>query len=104
MSTEKVVMPDYLFEASWEVCNKVGGIHTVLATKSLNLSEELKSNHIHIGPDVWVDTAQNPEFTEDPILFRTWRIAAAEEGLRLRVGRWNIPGKPIAILVDFLSS
>ena len=59
MSTEKVVMPDYLFEASWEVCNKVGGIHTVLATKSLNLSEELGGNHIHIGPDVWVDTDQN---------------------------------------------
>ena len=101
MSTEKVVMPDYLFEASWEVCNKVGGIHTVLASKSLNLSKELRNNHIHIGPDVWMDTAQNPEFTEDPILFRTWRIAAAEEGLRLRVGRWNIPGKPIAVLVDF---
>ena len=101
MSTEKVVMPDYLFEASWEVCNKVGGIHTVLASKSLNLSKELKNNHIHIGPDVWMDTAQNPEFTEDPILFRTWRMAAAEEGLRLRVGRWNIPGKPIAVLVDF---
>ena len=101
MSTEKVVMPDYLFEASWEVCNKVGGIHTVLASKSLNLSKELKNNHIHIGPDVWMDTAQNPEFTEDPILFRTWRIAAAEEGLRVRVGRWNISGKPIAVLVDF---
>ena len=101
MSTEKVVMPDYLFEASWEVCNKVGGIHTVLASKSLNLSKELKNNHIHIGPDVLIDTAGNPEFTEDPILFRSWRIAAAEEGLRLRVGRWNIPGSPIAVLVDF---
>ena len=101
MSTEKVVMPDYLFEASWEVCNKVGGIHTVLATKSLNLSKELKNNHIHIGPDIWVDATGNPEFTEDPILFRTWRIDAAEKGLRVRVGRWNVPGNPIAILVDF---
>lgn len=98
---EKTVKPDYLFEVSWEVCNKVGGIHTVLATKALNLSSELKSNHIHIGPDIWVDKSNNHEFAEDQILFRSWRIAAAEEGLRLRVGHWNVPGNPIAVLVDF---
>ena len=26
-----------LFEVSWEVCNKVGGIHTVLSTKAKSL-------------------------------------------------------------------
>ena len=34
MKTE-LIKPDYLFEVSWEVCNKVGGIYTVIATKSL---------------------------------------------------------------------
>lgn len=101
MSTNKVTMPDYLFEVSWEVCNKVGGIHTVLATKSLNLSQDLGSNHIHIGPDFWIDSTQNPEFTEDPLLYRSWRLTAASEGLKVRVGRWSVPGSPIAILVDF---
>ncbi len=95
------IMPDYLFEISWEVCNKVGGIHTVIATKSLFLGKEFKKNHIHIGPDVWRETAQNPEFNEDPMLFRSWREAALSEGLRVRVGRWNVTGNPIAILVDF---
>jgi len=95
------VTPDFLFEVSWEVCNKVGGIHTVLATKSKNISKELKNRHIHIGPDIWMETNQNPEFSEDPILFRTWRIHAAAIGLRIRVGRWNVPGRPVAILVDF---
>ena len=98
---EKLRTTDYLFEVSWEVCNKVGGIHTVIATKSLYLSQELKKKHIHIGPDVWRNTEQNPEFSEDPNLFKSWRAAAAEEGLRIRVGRWNVEGKPIAILVDF---
>ena len=99
---DKYTMPDYLFETSWEVCNKVGGIHTVIATKALYLSGSFKKNHhIHIGPDVWRDIAQNPEFTEDPSLFRSWRQAAAKEGLRLRVGRWNVAGHPVAILVDF---
>ena len=93
--------PDYLFEVSWEVCNKVGGIYTVIATKSLYLSGELKRNHIMVGPDVWMDTDTNPDFIEDPQLYRAWRVQAASEGLRVRVGRWNVPGKPTAILVDF---
>ena len=101
MKIEKTIIPDYLFEVSWEVCNKIGGIHTVIATKSLFLGKEFKKKHIHIGPDVWMDTKQNPEFTEDPLLFRSWKAAANEEGLRVRIGRWNVAGKPIAILVDF---
>lgn len=93
--------PDYLFEVSWEVCNKVGGIHTVIATKVPTLAEELKSNHILIGPDVWRHTRVNPEFLEDKLLFKGWREKAGQEGLRIKVGRWNITGNPIAVLVDF---
>lgn len=93
--------PDCLFEVSWEVCNKIGGIHTVLSTKSALVEGELKKNYITIGPDVWMDTAQNPEFSEDKVMFRSWKQKAAEEGLNVRVGRWNIPGNPIAVLVDF---
>ena len=26
--------PGYLFEVSWELCNKVCGIHTVISTKA----------------------------------------------------------------------
>lgn len=101
MNTKNMNTPDYLFEASWEVCNKVGGIHTVIATKALNLSEEYGKKHILIGPDVWRDIEKNPEFDEDEVLFGSWRRRAAKEGLRVRIGRWNVPSKPIAILVDF---
>ena len=95
--------PDYLFETSWEVCNKVGGIHTVISTKALTLVEMLKSNYILIGPDVWRDTNQNPEFQEDSQLFKSWRSRAAEEGLGVKIGRWNIAGNPIVIIVDFMT-
>lgn len=95
------MQPDFLFEVSWEVCNKVGGIYTVVATKALNMSKKLKNGHILIGPDVWRDTEQNPDFTEDPRLLRSWKAKAAEEGLRVRVGHWNVAGSPVAILVDF---
>ena len=93
--------PDYLFEVSWEVCNKVGGIYTVVATKALHLEEELGRHHIFIGPDVWMHRGGNPDFLEDPMLYRSWRAQALSEGLRFRVGRWNIPGRPVAILVDY---
>ena len=97
----KILKPDYLFEVSWEVCNKVGGIYTVIATKALHMAEELGRHHILIGPDVWMHRADNPDFLEDPTLYSSWKAFAAEEGLRLRIGRWNVPGKPIAILVDY---
>jgi phosphorylase/glycogen(starch) synthase len=96
-----ITNPDYLFEVSWEVCNKVGGIYTVVATKALHLKSQLGRHHILIGPDVWMHRASNPDFIEDPLLFRSWRQQAASEGLRLRVGKWNIPGTPVAVLVDY---
>ena len=101
MDNNKLKNPAYLFEVSWEVCNKVGGIHTVISTKALNMEKEYSSSHILIGPDVWRYTEQNPEFIDDPRLFRSWRQRAAQEGLRIKVGRWNVAGKPIVILVDF---
>ena len=98
---DKILNPDYLFEVSWEVCNKVGGIYTVIATKALHLQGQLGRHHILIGPDVWMHRASNPDFIEDPLLYRSWKMQAEQEGLRLRIGKWNIPGKPLAILVDF---
>ena len=98
---KELIKPDYLFEVSWEVCNKVGGIYTVVATKSLYLRSEYNRHHIMVGPDVWMDTDSNPDFIEDPSLYRAWKSQAAAEGLRVRIGRWNVPGKPTAILVDF---
>jgi len=98
-----LLKPDYIFETSWEVCNKVGGIHTVISTKALTLVDEYKSNYILIGPDVWRDTSDNPEFIEDLQLFKSWKIKAGEEGIHIRIGRWNIAGSPIAVIVDFQS-
>ncbi len=93
--------PDYLFEVSWEVCNKVGGIHTVISTKAKSLRENLGDHHILIGPDVWRDSSENPEFEEDRTLFQSWIAQARNEGLRFHAGRWKIAGRPIAIILDF---
>ena len=98
MGKEKL-FPDYIFESSWEVCNKVGGIYTVLSTRAKTLKEKLQDQLIFIGPDCWRDKV-NPYFSRDNALYADWQKLAAEEGLKVKVGRWNIPGEPVAILVD----
>jgi phosphorylase/glycogen(starch) synthase len=99
--SNNILYPDYLFETSWEVCNMVGGIYTVLSTKAKLNTEKYGDNYLVVGPDVWKETSQNPYFEEDPNLYRNWVALARKDGLNLRVGRWRIEGRPVAILVDF---
>lgn len=93
--------PDYLFETSWEICNKIGGIHTVIATKVQSLKKNYGDHLIMVGPDTMNTLEGNLEFEEDKTLFPQWLALAHQDGLRVRTGRWKIEGKPIAILVDF---
>lgn len=97
---KKQLTPDYIFESSWEVCNKVGGIYTVLSTRAKTLQEAFQDKIIFIGPDFWNEN-ESPYFREEKSLFAEWQWLAHEQGLSVRVGRWTIPGEPIAILVDF---
>ncbi len=96
----KGLFPDYIFESSWEVCNKVGGIYAVLSTRARTLCNMLGDHLIFIGPDCW-KTEPCPYFKEDKALFTDWRAKASSEGLSVKIGRWMIPGEPIAILVNF---
>lgn len=102
ISSNKKMFLDFIFEASWEVCNKVGGIYTVLSTRAKTLQEKMRDHVVFVGPDCYNGT-ENPFFTEDNELFKEWVAVANREGLTLRVGRWNVPGSPIAFLVDFQS-
>ncbi len=95
-----MIKPDYIFESSWEVCNKVGGIYTVLSTRAKTIQDEMPDRLIFIGPDCWKDN-DNPYFTEDNTVLSDWKAQAEAEHLKVKTGRWNIPGTPIAILVDF---
>ena len=94
------LVPDFVFESSWEVCNKVGGIYTVLSTRAKTLQDMMKDRIIFIGPDCWKEK-DCPYFKEDTTLFADWKNDARDAGIIVRIGRWTIPGEPIAILVDF---
>ena len=101
MTDTRYLTPGYVFESSWEVCNKVGGIYTVLSTRAKTLQERFKDHLFFIGPDVWKGK-ENPLFSEDLSLYAAWKdYAKSQHGLDIRVGRWNIPGNPIVFLEDF---
>lgn len=95
--------PELLFEVSWEVCNKIGGIYTVLSTKAKTLQKISKDTTVFIGPDVWSEANPSPWFIECNVTGLTkWaKSATLPEGVSVRVGRWDIPGRPIAVLVKF---
>ena len=94
------LFPDFIFESSWEVCNKVGGIYTVLSTRAKTLQARLHDNLVFIGPDCWGDN-KSPFFIEDASLLQDWKASLKKSNLKIKVGRWDIPGCPVAILVDF---
>ncbi len=93
--------PEYLFETSWEVCNMVGGIYTVLSTKSNVMRQLLDDHYVTVGPDVVKESHETLYFVEDNELFPEWRERALSQGLKCRIGRWKIESSPIAILVDY---
>ena len=99
----EMLKPDYVFECSWEVCNMVGGIYTVLSTRACIMEKQFGDNLIFIGPDIWAD-AHNQYFIEDTELWTQWQaFTKAKYNLPIRIGRWHVPGCPIAVLVDFES-
>lgn len=89
---------DYILETSWEVCNKVGGIYTVLSTRAEEMVHQQQSSDkvLFVGP--FFGEIPN-EF--EPITPSWASSLQATVGFSVQIGRWLIPGKPMAILVDF---
>ncbi|MDD5170368.1 MAG: DUF3417 domain-containing protein, partial [Syntrophales bacterium] len=87
----------YLFEVSWEVCNKVGGIYTVITSKMREAIKAYGDNYILLGPDL----KTNIDFEEtDEKDWSKIREGVAIKEIPCRFGRWKIPGEPRVILVS----
>ena len=91
--------PDYIFETSWEVCNRVGGIYAVLSTRAASMQAEHPDKVFFFGPDF--GDHSNIYFKEDKNLLKDWRLKIGDLNIPVRVGRWQVPGEPIAILLKF---
>lgn len=101
MQIEAKFTPDFIFESSWEVCNKVGGIYTVLSSRANSLQKIHKDHIFFIGPDIWTNR-ESPWFKEDKDLHTDWiNYAFQNQNLEIRAGRWDVPGEPIVFLIKF---
>lgn len=95
------IKPDFVFETSWEVCNRIGGIYTVLSTRAKTMQKYCKKNILFIGPDLWLKK-NNHLFKETTSIHGKWlKKACVEEHLPIRIGKWNIPGRPTVVLIDY---
>ena len=89
-----------LFEISWEVCNKVGGIHTVLSSKAVTAVERFGDDYITIGPQLHGGTGVQPPFDDEPG-HDDFIQSCRQMGVPVRIGRWRIPGRPRCMLIGF---
>lgn len=93
--------PTLIMEASWEVCNKVGGIYTVLSTRVATMIEHHgRSNILFIGPKL---TGKQPDFKPSRLKDHT-KLAerlSVSCGLKVHIGKWDIEGRPTVALVEY---
>ncbi len=92
---------DFLFEVSFEVCNKVGGIYRVLESKAADMVEKYGENYILIGP---YDLNKNKgEFKQEAPGEEMEKVfnELEREGINCYYGRWMVKGRPRVILIDF---
>lgn len=92
--------PDYIFETSWEVCNRVGGIYAVLSTRAASMQAEHTDKVIFFGPDFGAHS--DTWFREDKSVLQGWTASSVTYkniDIPIRIGRWAVPGNPIAILL-----
>ncbi len=90
-----------VFEVSWEVCNKVGGIHTVITSKANQMVKEYGEDYFVVGP--FIVQKASSEFQEKlaPEFLREAFNLLRNEGIICHYGRWLIDGTPNTILIDF---
>ncbi|MFH1173810.1 MAG: glycogen/starch synthase [archaeon] len=94
-------LASWAFEASWEVCNKVGGIYTVVTSKANQMMHYYGSQYVTVGPYI-IDRIAG-EFVEElsPPAFKDAFSVLKAQGIHCHWGKWLVKGQPNTILIDF---
>ena len=92
---------DICFEISWEVCNKVGGIFTVVKSKANCMIDNYKDGYFLIGPYFPKKAFGIFEETVPPEECKPCFEKLKKEGIECHTGKWLIKGEPNVILIDF---
>jgi phosphorylase/glycogen(starch) synthase len=95
-----------VFEVSYEICNKYGGIYTVVTSKMARMMESIQ-NYIAIGP--YYEKNAMLEFMEEKAAAnfkKAFSNLNRKYGIKCRMGKWTIRGQrilevtPQTILID----
>lgn len=92
-----------LIELGWEVCNQIGGIYTVLRSKSPEMVKEWGDAYCLVGPlnHTQADIEFEDQESGDAISLTVEAMRA--EGVEVRIGRWQVSGRPRAVLIGVQS-
>ncbi len=89
-------------EVSWEVCNKVGGIYTVVASKALEMTKRYPGErYFLIGPYFPAKALGVFEETVPPEHCKECFDDLKKEGIEVHTGIWLVKGNPRVMLIDF---
>jgi len=91
---------DFLIEVSNEAARKIGGIYTVIKSKSDQLVKKFGDNYIMVG--LYESPKVKQEFQEEemPVEFRECCAQLEAEGIKCHYGRWVDAANVRCILVD----
>ncbi|KAG0660388.1 glycogen [starch] synthase isoform 2 [Maudiozyma exigua] len=99
-----------LFETATEVCNRVGGIYSVLKSKAPVTVAQYKDRYHLIGPlnkftyqseIETIDWEDDSQFPHELLPIQQALHAMKDRGVYFVYGRWLIEGSPRVILFDF---
>jgi glycogen(starch) synthase len=94
-------MSKYIFEISWEIANKVGGIYTVLSTKAKYVREVYPKNYFVIGPYLGAKSQSEFRILKEPLEFKEIIENLNNQGIIVYFGEWLVEGYPYGFLIDF---
>ncbi len=94
-------MRRFLVEASWEIANKVGGIHTVLKEKSFYIKNEFGEDYLVIGPFLPEKSFQEFNRLDPPSDFKDIINESEKAGVGVYYGEWLVESRPKGFLIDF---
>ncbi len=99
--TKKEISDSLLVEVAWEVCNQVGGIYTVIRSKSPTQVNKWANNYCVIGP--YIHHFASTEFEEikdapDPFCRTVKKMK--DLGFDARYGKWLVSGRPNTVLLN----
>ncbi len=100
--TKKEIDSSLLIEVAWETVNQVGGIYTVIRSKSPFTVNSWRDNYCLMGPYMADKASVEFDPIEDEVDDPYYQavVEMRKMGLRVLYGRWLVTSRPKVILFD----